>query len=127
MVQWHWDLHKRKPTGGKRRPYRKKRRYERGGDPVYTVLGERKLKEKRARGGNLKYALMADLYANVTDPEKKVSRKVKILRVVANPANKDLERRGVITRGAVIETELGRAIVTSRPGQDGVINAILVK
>jgi small subunit ribosomal protein S8e len=127
MVQWHWNLHKRKPTGGKRRPYRKKRRYERGGDPVYTILGERKLGEKRARGGNLKHVLMADLYANVTDPEKEVSRKVKILRIVANPANKDLERRGVITRGAVIETELGRAVVTSRPGQDGVVNAVLVK
>jgi small subunit ribosomal protein S8e len=127
MVQWHCDLHKRKPTGGKRRPYRKKRRYERGGDPVHTILGERKLKERRARGGNLKYALMADLYANVTDPERKTSKKVKILRVVANPANKDLERRGVVTRGAVIETELGRAVVTSRPGQDGVINATLVR
>lgn len=75
----------------------------------------------------MKYALMSDLYANVTDPDKKISKRVKILRVVANPANKDLERRGVITRGAVIETELGRAIVTSRPSQDGVINAILVK
>lgn len=127
MPQWHWDLHKRKPTGGRRRPYRKKRRYERGEDPVYTILGERKFKEKRARGGNVKYALIADLYANVTDPDKKISKKVKILRVIKNPANKDLERRGVITRGAVIETELGRAIVTSRPGQDGVINAILVK
>lgn len=127
MVQWHWDLHKRKPTGGRRRPYRKKRRYERGGDPVYTVLGERRLREKRARGGNVKYALAADTYANVVDPENRVSRKVKILRVVGNPANRDLERRGVITKGAVIETELGRAVVTSRPGQDGVINAVLVK
>jgi len=127
MTQWHSDLHKRKKTGGRRRPYRKKRKYERGGDPVLTVIGERKLKEKRARGGGVKYALAADLYANVFDPEKKAAQKVKILRLLSNPASRDLERRGVITKGAIIETELGRAKVTSRPGQDGVINAVLVK
>jgi len=127
MPQWHSDLHKRKPTGGKRRPYRKKRRYERGGEPALTILGERRLREKRTRGGGTKYALASDTYANVLDPENKMARKVKILRVLSNPASRDLERRGVITKGAVIETELGKARVTSRPGQNGVINAILIK
>ena len=127
MVQWHGDLHKRKPTGGRRRPYRKKRKYERGGEPVLTMIGERKIREKRARGGGIKYALVSDIYANVLDPDKKVAQKVKILRLLSNPANRDLERRGVITKGAVIETELGKAKVTSRPGQDGVINAVLLK
>lgn len=127
MPQWHSDLHKRKPTGGKKRPYRKRRRYERGGDPVMTVVGERRLREERARGGGIKYALASDLYANVTDPDTKTAKKARILRVVSNPASRDLERRGVITRGAVIETELGRARVTSRPGQNGVINAVLLK
>lgn len=127
MPQWHGDLHKKKPTGGRRRPYRKKRRYERGGEPTLTLLGERKLREKRVRGGGVKYALAADLYANVIDPEAKTAKRSRILRVLSNPASRDLERRGVITRGAIIETELGRARVTSRPGQDGVINAILIK
>ena len=92
-----------------------------------TVVGERRLREKRVRGGGIKYALAADRYANVTDPETKTAKKVKILRVLANPASRDLERRGVITKGALIETELGKARVTSRPGQNGVINAVLVK
>lgn len=127
MVQWHSDLHKRKLTGGRRRPYRKKRKYERGGEPVFTMIGERKLKEKRTRGGGAKYALVSDIHANVLDPEKKIARKVKILRLVSNPASRDLERRSIITKGAIIETELGRAKVTSRPGQDGVINAVLIK
>jgi small subunit ribosomal protein S8e len=47
--------------------------------------------------------------------------------VTKNPANKDYERRGVITKGAVLETEIGLAKVLSRPGQDGVINAVLIK
>jgi len=127
MTQWHGDLHKRKRTGGRRRPYRKKRKYERGGDPVLTVIGERRVRKKRVRGGGVKIAVAADLYANVFDPEKKIAQRVKILRLISNPANRDLERRGVITRGAIIETEVGRARVTSRPGQDGVINAVLVK
>jgi len=94
---------------------------------VLTMIGERKLREKRTRGGGVKYALVSDIYANVLDPEKKIAQKVKILRLVSNPANRDLERRGVITKGAIIETEIGRAKVTSRPGQDGVINAVLIK
>ncbi len=127
MTQWHTDIHKRKPTGGKRRPYRGKRRYERGGDPALTVLGEHKIRVKRTRGGGIKLSLASDTYANVMDPETRTARKAKILRVLSNPASRDLERRGVITRGALIETELGRARVTSRPGQDGVINAVLLK
>ena len=127
MPQWHSDLHKRKPTGGRRRPYRKKRKYERGGDPVLTILGERRIREKRARGGGVKYALASDSYANVFDPKTKTAKKLKILRVLSNPASRDLERRGVITRGAIIETEAGKAKVTSRPGQDGIINAILIE
>lgn len=75
----------------------------------------------------MKYALASDLYANVHDTETGRSRKVKILRVVSNRSNRDFERRGVITKGAVIETEMGKAVVTSRPGQDGVINAVLLK
>ncbi|MCL7384367.1 MAG: 30S ribosomal protein S8e [Thaumarchaeota archaeon] len=127
MVQWHWDLHKRKPTGGKKRPYRKKRRYERGGEPVLTLIGDRKVKIKRQRGGGLKYSLASDYYANVVDSETGTCKKVKILRVIANKASRDYERRGVITKGAIIETEAGKARVTSRPGQDGIINAILLR
>lgn len=127
MVQWHWDLHKRKPTGGKKHPYRKKRRYERGGDPVLTMIGEREVKAERGRGGGLKYSLMSDHYANVFDSDTGTCKKVKILRVIANKANRDYERRGVITKGAIIETEIGKARVTSRPSQDGIINAILLK
>lgn len=127
MVQWHWDLHKRKPTGGKKRPYRKKRRYERGRDPALTVIDERRIRIKRVRGGRVKYSLASDLYANVIDTETGVCKKVKILRVIANKANRDYERRGVITKGAIIEVEIGKAEVTSRPGQDGVVNAKLIK
>ncbi|MEM1537264.1 MAG: 30S ribosomal protein S8e [Candidatus Nezhaarchaeales archaeon] len=117
----------KKPTGGRRRPYRKKRKRERGRHPIETLIGERQVVVKRrVRGGGIKLGLKSAVYANVADPETKEVRKVKVLSVKSNPASVDYSRRGVITKGALIETEAGPARVTSRPGQDGVINAIKV-
>ncbi|MFX1305683.1 MAG: 30S ribosomal protein S8e, partial [Promethearchaeota archaeon] len=53
--------------------------------------------------------------------------KVRILGFKSNDASKDLNRRHVLTKGAVVETELGNARITSRPGQHGQLNAVLVK
>ncbi|KYH42488.1 MAG: 30S ribosomal protein S8e [Candidatus Bathyarchaeota archaeon B26-1] len=127
MAVWHGDLHKRKPTGGRRRPYRKKRKYEMGSFPTETILGETKRKIDRRRGGNLKVRLLSASQVNVSDPKTGRTETVKILRVLKNPANKDYDRRGVITKGTIIETPLGTARITSRPGQNGVLNAVLIE
>ena len=125
MTQWHWDLHKRKKTGGKHRTYRGKRAYERGNPPSETHIGERKIKIKRARGGGLKVALLSVNETNVLDPKTNKVKKAEIKNVLENPANRDYQKRSIITKGATILTSLGKAKVTSRPGQDGVVNAIL--
>ena len=59
-------------------------------------------------------------------PTKK-THKVKILTVKENSANPNFVQRNIINRGAMIQTEIGLAKVTSRPGQDGAVNAVLVK
>ncbi len=74
----------------------------------------------------MKIKILSDKYANVTDPKTGKTEKIEIMRVVRNPANIDYDRRGVITKGAIVETPLGQARVTSRPGQTGILNAILV-
>lgn len=74
----------------------------------------------------MKVKLLKGKYACVTNPKTGKTEKVEIQRVVKNPANVDYDRRGVITKGAIIETPAGLARVTSRPGQDGVINAVSV-
>lgn len=125
MSVWHGDLHKRKPSGGKKRTYRGKRKFEQGSFPAETVLGEPDKKIERVRGGNLKVKVLSEKYACVTDVKTGKTQKTEILRVVKNPANVDYNRRGVITKGAIIETPIGLARVTSRPGQNGVINAVL--
>lgn len=117
----------RKITGGlKGRHVKVKRKYWMGRPPIETTLGEERRIFVRARGGSYKVKLKFARYANVVDPKTGQSRRVRILRVVSNPASKDYDRRGVITRGAIIDTELGRARVTSRPGQDGIVNAVLI-
>lgn len=126
MSVWHGNLHKRKTSGGRKRPYRMKKRLEKGSFPTETTLGELKKKASRGRGGNIKVRLMGATHANVSDSSSGKTEKVEILRVAENPANVDYNRRGVITKGTIIETPLGTARVTSRPGQDGIVNAILI-
>ncbi len=124
MAIWHLRS-KRKITGGKLKPYRKKKRRERGRDFIPVRIGERKFKIIRTTGGNKKVVLLRDSYANV-----KVNndvKRAKILRVIENPANPQYARQNIITKGAIIETELGRARVTSRPSQHGIVNAILIE
>ena len=118
----------KKPSGGKKRPYRGKRKYEAGRPPTETRLSEREARKIiRVRGGNSKIRLKRAVYANVIDPSSNKAQKAKIIRVLETPAHTEFARRGIIIKGAIIETELGKAKVTSRPGQDGVINAILLK
>jgi len=119
-------LKKRKPSGGRKRSYRRKRKFEQGSFPAETMLGDPKRKVKRRRSGNMKITIFSDKYACVTGSKSGKTEKVEIRRVVKNPTNVDYDRRGVITKGAIIETSMGLARVTSRPGQDGVINAVLI-
>ena len=126
MSVWHGSLHKRKQSGGRKPAYRSKRKFEHGSFPSETALAEPKRKVARGRGGNLKTKILSDKYASVTDPKTGKTGKVEIARVVKNPANIDYNRRGVITKGAIIETSLGQARVTSRPGQVGMLSAVLL-
>jgi len=118
----------KKITGGKKGRLRKPRKYELGSQHTETRLSNEEIREiERTFGGNVKIRLKRVLYANVTDPSTKATKKVRILAVEQTPANPMLARRGIIVKGAIIRTEIGKAVVTSRPGQDGVINAILIK
>ncbi|TLZ81848.1 MAG: 30S ribosomal protein S8e, partial [Methanobacteriota archaeon] len=81
----------------------------------------------RTKGANRKVRVLSAEFANVLDRKTSVTKKVKIVTVKANPSNPNFVTRNIITRGATIQTDLGLARVTSRPGQDGVVNAVLVE
>jgi small subunit ribosomal protein S8e len=118
-------MHKQKPSGGRRHVYRKKRKFEQGAFPVETIMGEKKRKVVRGRGGNLKIKVLSEKQVCVADPKTGKTEKTEVVRVIRNPANIDYDRRGVITKGAIVETPLGQARITSRPGQHGILNAVL--
>jgi len=118
---------KRKSSGGRLRLARKKRRFEVGREKQFTRLGSVKVKMYRTKGANGKARLLQVDIANVVDPKTRVIKKVKILTVKTNPSNPNYVQRNIITKGATVMTELGEAVITSRCGQDGVVNAILIK
>lgn len=115
---------RRKPSGALYRPYRKKKEYELGREATLTKLGKRKIKDLRIIGGNYKYSLLSDEYVNVFNKGK--CQKAKINNVIETPANRHYVRRNIITKGTVVETEIGKVKITSRPGQEGGLNGILV-
>jgi len=116
----------RKVTGGRRRPAQGKRRFEIGLAPADTHIGEDRSKLVRTTGGNTKIRSMRAQFANVTNLANGETRKVKIETVEENGANPNYVRRNLLTKGAIIRTEIGRARIMSRPGQDGIINAVLL-
>jgi small subunit ribosomal protein S8e len=124
-MSWHGNIKKRKKTGGKKRAYRTKRLHELGSHPAETMLGETERKMTSGRNRREKVKLVSDKYVNVSDPSTGRTERLEILDVVSNPANVDYNRRGVITKGVIVRTENGLARIVSRPGQDGVLNAVL--
>ena len=125
MARSQWRS-KRKYTGKKYKHFRKKRKRELERPPINTEIGPEKKKTQRVMGGNTKLKLFSSVFVTVTDLSTNKTSKVKILKFESNEASKDLNRRHILTKGAIIETELGKARVTSRPGQHGIVNAILV-
>jgi len=125
MARDQWRS-KRKYTGKKYKHFRKKRKRELERPPIQTQIGHEKKKKQRVMGGNFKLKLFSSNFMNVTDPNTNKTLKVKILRFESNEASKDLARRHVLTKGAIVETEKGKARITSRPGQQGVLNGVLI-
>ena len=117
---------KRKYTGKKYKYFRKKRKRELERPPIHTQTGSEKVKIQRVLGGNHKIKLFSTNYVNLTDPNTNKTQKVRIMGFESNQASKDINRRHILTKGAIIETELGKAKITSRPGQHGQLNAILI-
>jgi small subunit ribosomal protein S8e len=116
----------RKVSGGRYHYSRTKKKYELAGFPALTKLGkEKKAVTARGMGGNKKQVLLVANKINVADKKGKTVV-LDILNVVGNPANPQLVIRNIITKGAIVETKLGKVRVTSRPGQEGALNGVVV-
>jgi small subunit ribosomal protein S8e len=117
---------RRKRTGGRLRPIRKKRRFEIGRELQHATLGAGTVKAYRVRGANRKMRILTTQTINVYDPATKKMQPARVITVRENPANPNYVQRNIITKGAILETDLGLVRVRSRPGQDGVLNGVRV-
>ena len=115
-----------KITGGRRHPLRIRRKYETDRYPNEAINGAQTTITRRVRGNNYKTALKSIDFVNLATKDAKV-KKVKITKVLENATNNDYKRRGIITKGAVLETSEGKCRVVSKPGQNGIVNAVLLK
>lgn len=116
----------RKSSGGRYKAKRKTRLHERPGIPRVVKIRPTKTKKVRGRGGKEKLVLLSCEDVNILDPKGK-SKKAKIKNVVETTANRFWARQNRLVKGSIIETDLGKAKITNRPGQEGTINAVLIK
>ncbi len=115
-----------KITGGRRHPLRTRRKYETDRYPNEPINGAQVTITRRVRGNNRKTALKTTDFVNLSTGDAKV-KKTKIIKVLDNATNNDYKRRGIITKGAILEIQEGKCRVISKPGQNGIVNAILLK
>ncbi len=115
-----------KITGGRRHPLRTRRKYEIDRFPNEPINAAQITVTRNVRGKNTKTALKAIDFVNLSSGDAKV-KKTKILKVLENATNNDYQRRGIITKGAILEIQEGKCRVVSRPGQTGTVNAVLIK
>ena len=119
------NLHTSKITGGRRHVLRSIRKFEIDRFPNEALIGDQITITRKVRGKNIKTAIKTIDSVNLAIDSK--IKRVKIIKVLENATNNDYQRRGIISKGAILETEEGKCRVVSRPGQHGTVNAILVK
>lgn len=115
----------RKISGGKYKKARKKKKFERKGQERKVKVGETKTKIMKIRGGNEKTVSLLQNKINLVGKGK--TSVVEIKRVLETPSNRFLARQNILTKGAVVETELGKAKITNRPSQEGNVQGILIE
>ncbi|MFH1095379.1 MAG: 30S ribosomal protein S8e [Candidatus Micrarchaeota archaeon] len=112
-------------TGGKRRKNKDKKLAHLGSSASNSRLGEKEVRQvKKLRGNGIKVRLKTVSFINLLTP--KGIQKVKMRNVVETPDNRHHARQNVITLGTIVDTEAGKAKVTNRVGQDGVVNGRLL-
>ena len=126
-VQFHGKSASKAAGNGKvRLKTRDRRRHEVGGYFISTTLAaEPRSKTIRQRGGNVTSRLTRAAFANVLTSTG--YKRVKIKAILESKDNRNFARLNIITKGTVIDTEAGKAVVTNRPGREGSVNARLME
>jgi small subunit ribosomal protein S8e len=132
MSQFGVQLHTKPDTknsgnGRRRIKFRDRKRSEVGNYFSATKLGEANVVSRvRGRGGVIGVKLKSAGVVNLMSKDGKSYTKAKLTGVLESRDNRNFARQNIITKGAIIETDGGKAIVLNSPGRDGAINARVV-
>eukprot|EP00244_Chara_vulgaris_P004792 TRINITY_DN196_c0_g1_i1.p1 TRINITY_DN196_c0_g1~~TRINITY_DN196_c0_g1_i1.p1 ORF type:complete len:218 (+),score=44.83 TRINITY_DN196_c0_g1_i1:157-810(+) len=100
------STHKRRATGGKKKAWRKKRKYELGRQPANTKLSSNKtVRRVRVRGGNYKFRALRLDSGNYAWGSEAITRKTRILDVVYNSSNNELVRTQTLVKNAIVQID----------------------
>ncbi|XP_006346168.1 40S ribosomal protein S8-like [Solanum tuberosum] len=101
------SMHKRRATGGKKKAWRKKRKYELGRQPANTKLvpNAKTVRRIRVRGGNVKWRALRLDTGNFSWGSEAVTRKTRLLDVVYNASNNELVRTQTLVKSAIIQVD----------------------
>jgi len=99
------SIHKKRLTGGKKKKWRKKRKYELGRQSSNTKIGTKRLSMVRVRGGNYKKRALFLESGNFSYLSLNITRKTKIISVVYNSTNNELVRTNTLVKGCIIQIE----------------------
>ncbi|CAN1810501.1 40S ribosomal protein S8, partial [Linum perenne] len=100
------SLHKRRATGGKKKVWRKKRKYELGRQPANTKLSSNKtVRRVRVRGGNVKWRALRLDTGNFSWGSEARTCKTRLLDVVYNASNNELVRTQTLVKGAIVQVD----------------------
>ncbi|MFH0817688.1 MAG: 30S ribosomal protein S8e [Candidatus Micrarchaeota archaeon] len=112
-------------TGGSRTKFRDKLLKHMGGRFTATKVGDKTVRDiVKAKGGSMRIKLKKASSVNVLT--KAGMKKAKILGVMESH-RADYARENIITKGAVLKTDIGKVKVTNRVGQDGIVNGVLIE
>jgi small subunit ribosomal protein S8e len=126
MAQWH-GVSRRKVTGGRLNRSRGKRKTEISSENQYAFVGDVDATKKYRKNARSQTVRVTSAHTvNVHTKDGKTIRST-ISNVLENSANLNFVRRNIVTKGAIIQTELGKVRVTSRPGMDGVVSGVLIE
>merc|ERR1712043_78428 len=97
--------HKRRKTGGRMAPIRKKRKFELGRPAANTKIGVQRIHTLRTRGGNKKYRALRLDHGNFAWGSEAQTRKTRVIDVMYNASNNELVRTKTLVKNCIVQID----------------------
>jgi len=96
---------KRRLTGGRAAPYRKKRKFALARPSAMTKIGSRRVHLVRVRGGRYKHRALRLDSGNFSWGSENHTRKTRILQVVYNSSNNEFVRTNTLVKNSIVQID----------------------